>query len=403
MSNLSESICIIPGGDNHNNDSHNSNNDNNDNNNLSNNIELNIKYKDYNIICLYSSKFLDDINLGFLVKIENNFDIYNTYISHETISKSNSNTKFIKTIEINPNMIIENINNKNIIINKKYNSLEFIINITELKNSINLIINKDNNINETDIKIKKLEAVYFKLNNKINSNSYIIISNIEYLIKYCFNDDLFADKYYLNIHDNMKDNININDYIKELGVDNKFKFNYNKKYQLLVNDRHFELNMLRLNDKLWNFKQIFVNNICFYNNQYNSNSDYLYGNFINSNYLFKNIFVFNLVINYLLTEKKLLLTKIIFFNTLKKKDIDSFTNILNNFISNNSETFFSTISNFESFKNLELELLPDNHNIKSVFFEIIDNNTNINMESRNYIFKTEFNNNLAYGIYTIEK
>ncbi len=140
-----------------------------DNNNLE---EINLIYEDYIIHISHSHDFYKNIEKGFEISIEHNFDIYKSYITYEDILNYNKNinTKYLKYL--NSNLILKNINNKSFSINIKSDYIEFIINIIEYNINIYLIVKKNNSniysFDYKDYKIKKLENKILEIEENYN-------------------------------------------------------------------------------------------------------------------------------------------------------------------------------------------------------------------------------------------
>ncbi len=420
MSDISDSIIIVPGGvepDNKNAEI----------------IEVKFNYKDYKISIFHSADFKDDITKDFSIEIEFNFDIYKKNININDIRNSSSNTKFIKTIEINPDLILSNLNNNNFTILNRNNYLVFNITIAEFKQEISFSIPKDNILDEKDIKIKKLENRIEILENKFFKKNNICINNLLNIFHIAFNDKYFITNYLIQIKENIGININynyINDEFKKYFELTKKELNYTgqnntnvqvllcininfcyDKYKLLHNNKPINIDeSIHLDNssstKAWCFDYLYkkINND--YNDFRNSGNILINRNNINSytpsvceaysrllfileKSLF-NIYFFNVIINYLL-EKNILLTNILIdYNNYK-----NFKLILNN----EKDNIISNIISLNLFEKLEFEYLPKNHNIKGVYFEIINPD---DKTDKNYIFKYNLYNILEYGIY-IEK
>lgn len=235
-------------------------------------------------------------------------------------------------------------------------------------------------------------------------------NNIYHLFNTTFSDKCFIDKYLLNININLRNIIDINKLNNIIKSKTNSNFIYDTDYNLLFNNNKININEIIITDmktanygrKLWDFSLLF---------QYKYNTVELssYKKFKNNtntydiNYIrymhyclekaFFNIHIFNIIINYYLIEKKLLLTKL----NLKIDYISDFRNLFNSITNINDENIFKYLINLDSLNEFKLELISNNNNIKQVIFEISDN---IN-KKYNYIIS--LNNNMFCGIYTIEK
>ncbi len=407
MSELTNSIVIIPGGKNINNINNINDNENKDNNININNEEIKLKYKDCNIYIIHSPDFNENIEKGFLISIDHNFDMYKQYISHTDIKNSNNNIKFIKTIELNPDLIIKNINNKNFYVNIKSDYIEFIIKIIEFNNNITLTVKKDISIDDKDTKIKRLESKILELENIISYkkiNTYISFNFYE----------IFEKFYPFTANEDY--NIFMKDFI------------YKDKSQVLFKKIKFieESNYIPNNNELYNLNFIKPKTNCnkfIINNSKkfefvncSKNDQNAFSNF--AKFLSDTLAGFNININFLLS-KNILLKKVIFNqnknysnlftiknHTVNLNNIGPINKLLLHKLGNETSLYnifdFNFNNEFPYNHKFEFEFLNKDHNIKQVMFEIIKPN-DINTNNKNYIFRCNLFDIVEYGIYIIEE